>query len=364
MQAWVFALILILVLALALALPAGFACREETPATPEGSGDDGASTAEGEEPAGGPSSRPGAGRSRWGAFLTRQVATLVVGPAERLARGLKPAFYQAIRDRAESPAFCVQRAEAALTDGDPAAACRYLRRALAIAPGHRDALRALAVALSADGRYEQAIEAYRKLLTTAPAEPVSLFNLAVAYSRLGRGSLAEATYRRLLASHDDHARGWYNLATILQAAGKVAEAAEAWQRAIALSPGEAEAHAHYGEVLMDLHRPGDAVKAFAAAAHAEADRVSHWANLALAAGAAGQYARSAAGYRRAVSLDRSDPRMWRRLGSALLAVHRLSGQPEPLAEAVAAWRESLALQPDQPEVARWVQTHSTAQPKP
>ena len=346
-----------LLLVLALALAGSPACREEAPEPSEGpTVDDGrAADPGGEEPSRSPlSSRP----SRRGGRFLRQGSELLIRSGTHLARCFSRVSWQALRQRVESPAFLIARARAALVDGNATAARRYLHGALAMEPDNRDALRALAIALAADGRHEQAVGVYHKLLADDDAEPVSLFNLAVAYSRLGQPSLAEETYRRLLAHHRSHLRGWCNLAMILQAAGKLGEASEAWQQAVALSPSSAAAQAHYGEVLMDLHRPAEAVGAFTAAAHAEDDRVSHWANLALAARAAGQLGRSAAAYRRAVQLDRTDAAMWRRLGSALLDVHRLSGSPAPLAEAVSAWRESLAIQPDQPKVADWVRGYS------
>lgn len=100
--------------------------------------------------------------------------------------------------------------------------------------------------------------------------------------------------------------------------------------------------------------------AFAAAANAEPDAAGHWAGLGIAARAAGELGRSAAALTRATRLAPDDADLWRELGATQVEIHFTTNDPAPLAAAVEAWQRSLALDPDQPELARRAQRYADA----
>ena len=113
---------------------------------------------------------------------------------------------------------------------------------------------------------------------------------------------------------------------------------------------------------MDLGEPRSAAESFARAAQLEPKVVDHWVNLATAWRQAGQLGHSAAAYERAVGLSPNDADLWRDLGTVRLEAYRAGGDDAVLAQALDAWRTSLRLKPDQPDVARWLQVYATSQP--
>ena len=246
--------------------------------------------------------------------------------------------------------------------GNNQAARRYFVQAAAIEPRNLDALQGLAVALVADRQFDQAVPVYEAILAIDNNDAVAWFNLAVALGRLEQLGRAEEIYRILVKKDPEHVRAWYNLATILQARGKLADARDAWKQVTILAPNLAGAHAGLGESLMDLADPEGAAKEFAAAANWEPRIASHWRNLAVAHRAAGRLDLAARAFDRAIALDEKDPDLWKELGLTKLYIHRAGGDARAIAGAVEAWRKSLALAPEQADVAQWIETYAAADP--
>ena len=62
----------------------------------------------------------------------------------------------------------------------------------------------------------------------------------------------------VVAADEANPVAWYNLAVARQALGQLAGARRAWDRVIALRPEDADALAHRGELLLDLHEWAEA----------------------------------------------------------------------------------------------------------
>lgn len=279
-------------------------------------------------------------------------------------RGLLVACRSEIAATAEEvsrhPAACISQGDAALARGDADLACRYFRRAVELDGHNLDASKGLAIALVADNRPQEAIPIYRRLLKADDADHVSRFNLAVAYGRLQEWNLAEQTYRRLLADNDRDVRAAYNLATLLQAQGKLTDAKDAWKQVTEMDPAMPGPFASLGELYMDLEEPELAYQAFARAANLEPNVVRHWMNMGAAARNAGQMSKSLASYQRALRISAQNAAAWREIGSTQLEMYRAKGNQKFLAEAIASWRKSLAIDPQQPDVTNWIDIYSAA----
>jgi tetratricopeptide (TPR) repeat protein len=218
------------------------------------------------------------------------------------------------------------------------------------------ALKDQADALTQNGQYEQAAEVYQQIVAKDPADRTSRFNLAVALGRLRRFSQAEEIYVRLLVEQPDFVQARYNLASLYQVEGKLAQACQEWQEVVQQVPKLASAHAALGAVLLDLGHGQEAVDAYAEASKLDDANPAIWRGLALASRVAGKLGSAAAAARKATQLDPKDAATWKLLGDALLELHRASTEERLLLEAAHAWRRSLELDPNQPDLRRIVDT--------
>jgi len=272
------------------------------------------------------------------------------------------------QDRLNDLQTYIRAGRQALADENFRAALPFFRRAVELDALSLPALRGLAASLVGTERFAEAVDVYGTIAGLSPTDRTPLFDLAVVQSRLGRLTDAEATYRKLLVGEEiDDAtllKAAYNLATVYQAQGKLAAAMEMWRVVTARAPHLAGAHSQFGEVLLLLGRPEEAMAAYAEAAKLQPMNVSEWLNLATAAHAAGSYGRAVVATRRATELAPRDAFIWRRLGDLLLDLHRATGQEESLAEAVDAWRKSLQCDPAQQDLRDLVATYESAVAKP
>lgn len=287
--------------------------------------------------------------------LTRQIFRRIVWKATS-----HPATGEAIPQAPTELQRHVAAGKQALARSDATAAAECFYRALDIDPAHPDALRGVATALAALGRYRQAVPVYRMIHRIAPKDTVALYNLAVALSKTHQFTKASQAYRQLLARDADDVRSRYNLAVLYQAQGKLEDARRAWQEVVAREPRLASAHTALAEVLVDLADPQGAMLAYAEAAKLRPELVTGWLNLATAAEGAGSYGRAIVATKRAVKLSPDNAVIWARLGELYLALHRATEKDRFLADAVAAWRRSLELNAEQPKLRRYVQTYGSA----
>ncbi len=289
--------------------------------------------------------------------LTRQIFRRIVWrPTSR------PGTSEAIPEVPTELQRHVAAGRQALARNDATAAAECFYRALDIDPGHPDALRGVATALAALGRYRQAVPVYRMIHKIAPKDPLALYNLAVALSKTHQFTKASQAYRQLLARDPDDVPSRYNLAVLYQAQGKLEYARRAWREVVAREPRLLSAHTALGEVLVDLGDPEGAMLAYAEAAKLRPELASGWLNLATAAEGAGSYGRAIVATKRAAELSANDAVIWARLGELYLVIHRATKEDRFLADAVAAWRRSLELNAEQPKLRGYVQTYGSAVP--
>jgi len=254
---------------------------------------------------------------------------------------------QPTRPARPSPATLLAAGDGALAraDYDTAVRCMYL--AVDLDPTQTDSLRCLAVALVAAKRFDEAIPVYESLLGAAPEDRTARFNLALALARVLNFRRAELEYRRLVESDERFVQAWYNLATLHQAQGKLDDAQRTWRKVLALAPHLPSAHACLAEVLLDLGRAEEAMGAYAEAAKLSPNEVAAWVNLASAAERAGSYGRAVVALQKAARLAPEDADVHARLGNVLIELHRATNRRVFLLDAVAAWRESVRLDPTQ-----------------
>jgi Tfp pilus assembly protein PilF len=121
-----------------------------------------------------------------------------------------------------------------------ALAVRHLREAVRIRPQAHRSVNDLAAALFRLGRHEEAVALLEGVLTEAPGHRLALRNLALIHYKLGRLERARALYGRLVQSGQE-LTGLVGLGTIALDQGRYGAAREHFARALRLRPGSREA---------------------------------------------------------------------------------------------------------------------------
>jgi tetratricopeptide (TPR) repeat protein len=212
------------------------------------------------------------------------------------------------------------------------------------------------------------VEVYRAILAISPDDETARFNLALALMRSGSETQAGEAFRPLLTSEKFATEAAFNLATVLSSQGKIRQAETLLRELISNdkkmgSSDRAAAHTLLGEVLFDLDDTKGSLEAYTEAARLTPKDVAAWLNLAASARAAGSYGYAVTATRKAAALSPFNAEIHLRLGNVLLELHRATHEERFLTEAVAAWRNSLKVDPSQSDLQRRVDVYGRTDPK-
>jgi len=136
-----------------------------------------------------------------------------------------------------------------LKNFDHEGAVRACRKALEINPENVQAHNTIAVALSMQGKLDEAIGHYREVLKVRPGSAKTHLNLGSALASGGRLDEAIAHYTQALALDPDYAKAHYHLALLLAQQGRLDEAIRHYSETLRLEPEHADAHNKLGAVL-------------------------------------------------------------------------------------------------------------------
>jgi len=212
------------------------------------------------------------------------------------------------------------------------------RRALALAPGHSDALHLTGVLAYQHGRLDEAVDLYRRAVAANPAYPAALNNLATALKDSGRLAEARDAAERALVLAPGFAEAHNTLGNILLLAGAADGAAAAFRRAAAANPRFAAAHGNLGNALAALGDRAGAIAAYRAALALDPGYADAHYNLGNALRDAGRPDAAAAAYRDAIACRPDHADAWNNLGLVLLQAGDTAG-------ALAAFDAALAARP-------------------
>ena len=320
--------------------------------------------------------------------LARRVSQAVnrrlenLGDADKWRRmslaGLRGAVEACDKELAD-PMTHIRAGDKALANGQTELSIDCFRRATQADRKNADAHRGLAMAIFALAsgqdsliesrrQYRRAAEVYQTILKLEPKDETARFNLALAMMRSGGSTQAAEMFQSLLTSEKFAARATFNMAVILSSHGKLTQAAVLLRQLIKsknnMGPADlADAYSRLGEVLSDLDDRKGALEAYKEAASLTPNEVAGWLNLAAAARAQGSYGYAVTATRKAIKLSPFNAEIHLRLGNVLLELHRATLEDRFLEDAVAAWRESLKIDPSQTALRRRVDIYSRKAPK-
>jgi tetratricopeptide (TPR) repeat protein len=121
-------------------------------------------------------------------------------------------------------------------------------------------LRALADALEAKGRDDQAIEVYRAILISGESKADDHFALAELLYRGGDLAAARERYYMAIELDEDFVEARSNLGCVLAEQGDLTLAEAAFRGALEFHPDYADAHYHLARLLDRANRPAEAAR--------------------------------------------------------------------------------------------------------
>ncbi|MDR3517692.1 MAG: tetratricopeptide repeat protein [Azospirillaceae bacterium] len=292
----------------------------------------------------------------------RQARALVPHPDDALTVLFARAVArQAVDEHAEAIALYRQLialspmlAEVYVNLGQSLAACGAmvpagdaLRDAVVLAPADPRFLYALAEILVLRGRVRDAINAYRRAVRARPDFAQAWGHLGLALGALNQPTAAIIAYRHATALLPDAAEAHFNLGNSLAGQRRFAEALMAYWRTVVLEPGHHAARHNLGNALRDLDRLEVAVVCFGLHIARQPNFLPAYTALSQTLLRLDQRGSSLpqsplAPARHAYHLRPDDPTALTALGNALKAI-------DQLAPARAAFRQAIAMQPDEAE---------------
>jgi tetratricopeptide (TPR) repeat protein len=291
----------------------------------------------------------------------------------------------------------------------------YVQGALAYQEGNRDrALAALQSALQVNpdlimarfllgniykeqGEYAAAVEQYERVVELDPYVASNHYNLGLVNHLLNRLQIAAASYLQALQLNPADMRSNMNLGLVYTALGKPEQAIAYAQKAMDLDPRSAEAAANLGVVLDARGEYAAAERAYRRAIELDSDRVETAINLAGNLVSQKRPKEAIAVYEQILRTTSNDSSLLRQrygyallqaerpddavrqfdlalklnpqnyqamngMGDALLAQYRVSAMldEKKRTAAVGYWKQSLALNPNQPRVAALIKEYAGA----
>jgi len=154
----------------------------------------------------------------------------------------------------ESPVAYEVRGSKALDERDFAAAARYFRKGIDLAPGEPALHHKLGTALYLSGDTRGAANEFAEALRLSPAFAKAHYSLGVMLAADGRTAEALAHLNAAVRADPAYAEARVRLADILRRSGRASDALTPYAEAAALDPRASDAPLGYALALADLHR--------------------------------------------------------------------------------------------------------------
>lgn len=236
--------------------------------------------------------------------------------------------------------------------GNHAAAATEFETVTRLQPNVADNHHRLALAYHFLNRLRDAVASYLRAIHLNPSDWKSNMNLGLAYSALGDYNAAVEHAQRAANLNPTSAVAYANLGVTLDARGNRAEAEAAYRRALELDPSQNSAAQNLAANLLDQKRPQDAIDVINPLLTAN-DTAALRRRYGEALAMEGRDAEAIGQYREALGRDERHYPAMNGLAALLIKQYRegLLLDDRKKEEALALWRQSLRLNPNQPKVA-------------
>jgi superkiller protein 3 len=163
------------------------------------------------------------------------------------------------------------------------------RRVLEIRPGNALDHVNLGGALARQGKLDEAVAAYREAVALDPREPSARNNFGMALADLGRLEEGAAELEEAIRLEPSYAEAEHNLGLVRYRQGRVDEALEHYAGALELEPGFADAHVQTGTALAAQGRLGEAAEHWRQALALDGRNLSALFNLTMVLARRGEH---------------------------------------------------------------------------
>ncbi len=181
---------------------------------------------------------------------------------------------------------------------------QWYRHALAVQPGHLDALRQLGSICLSTGRFGEAAVAFRQVLYSCPYLGDLHNDLGIALAQQGFLQEAVSAFRQAIEVQPDYATAHNNLALALLRLKRPVEAEASARRAVELDAGFVDAHVRIGEALRLQGKLDRAIETFEYALKVGPDSADAHNNLGIAIAQTGREELAESHFRRRSSCAR------------------------------------------------------------
>jgi tetratricopeptide (TPR) repeat protein len=218
----------------------------------------------------------------------------------------------------------------------------YLR-AIEADPYFMGAYNNLALVYQGRGEIQRAIDLYGRALGKAPNNAVVLNNLASLYYATGDHDEARKLWSRAAVADPNYPSPLNNLASLEMNAKRYEEAERLLRRALELDPGYGDARLNLAIILRGRGDVNAAQEQYRLATRDPRTGANGWFQLGLFEMERGRPEEAAEALERGLAIGPPSPELLNALGEVYYRLGRT-------ADALATWRRSLQLKPDQPRV--------------
>jgi protein O-GlcNAc transferase len=224
-----------------------------------------------------------------------------------------------------------------LATGDPNSAEKVLEQGVKAFPDLVESRNLLGVALTRQGRNEEALGVFASAIERHPRHAGTLNNIGNTLSEMNRHSEAVPYLERAAEIEPGSPHAHYNLGNAYRALGRHDEAIERISRSLRISPNDFDAHNALGAVYRDQGRYEQAIGSLQKALAINPDFSDAHHNLALALDYLNCSEEAVRSFEKALAIS-PNPGTYVGLGNIYQKQHRLE-------EAVSCYRQAISLQP-------------------
>lgn len=193
------------------------------------------------------------------------------------------------------------------TKADKPGGIEELRRRVSDEPANPDLRLALADALHAERRFDEAVTELKSSLELDAANVAVWSALGRSQNNLGNLDDAEAAFRRATELEPDNATAWNYLGHVLRAHGQLEAARDTFSKALAIAPDLAGAHHNLATVYNELGELDLAEESFRRGLALRADDPQGWQNLGDLLHVRGRLADAESCYQRVLDVSPDNP---------------------------------------------------------
>ena len=195
------------------------------------------------------------------------------------------------------------------------------------------ALNNMGLALSREGRDDEAMALFQEACRIEPDYSTARLNIAMEQMRHGNSHEASSELMNIIHNNPRDETAYYNLSILSEQEGRKSEAMNSLREALKINPSFKEASLSLATLLLESGNPGEAVAVLRSSLQYHPDDAEAHAHLGEALSRLDRWQESLVEYDRAVSLMPDNPESLAGLGSSLLATGRIIDAVPPLSRA-------------------------------